>query len=1381
MSAMEIGKYRQFFDIDEKYFPCIDDSAIEAGAEWKNTYPHETFISLLKNTERMLGGTTKRSIWIHGAYGTGKSQCAYALKKILEAPEEEVKEYWSRYEPLRNNADLLQKLLGHKERKIVTAFRYASGGITTPRDLFFAIQESVKKALEENPQITYYGENTLKESVISWLEDPAHKSFFDTLLKKPEWNAAFSQSTSDEVLNTLRKSADVKSLMDNIFSLADKEGITAMTLDADKLKAWLKDVIVKNDTKIVFVWDEFSGFFKQNRNSLDEFQKIVALCQEVPFYLIVVTHQTDSIINSEDQAWSVVRQRFDFSQITLPDNIAFNLIGHAFNVKPAAKDTWDVCANDLNSRLTDSRREVMKAAKIGDPKVIKDIMPLHPMAALVLKNIASAFQSNQRSMFDFIKTSNTDDVHAFQWFIENTGPADEYPLLTVDMLWNFFYEKGRENLTTDIRMILDTYPQQHSLRDDEQRVLKAILIMQAIDKRLGGSIDLLKPTEQNISYVFEGISSGLDTACKNIAKGLNRKGILVQNPIGNNKFAYGAAVLAGDQVKIDKLKKEIRQNSTTNKLVDDGKLSTALSLSPALRLRFCDDPVTGALTPVTYSDFLRKVNALKDKQSPWRSYAVIAFAKDNEEAAAFRKLIKETAAKDEYSNLVFIDALSTPLGEEELDSYVEYAAMAQYYQGNNNQSSKENANKATQVLSVNWRNRIYNGSFILYYDDCRDGEKVVGGSGVAHQLQAIVLRKHKYIFDFSRGLTENQLKLTQGKAAAKCGIIKKTSSVVVNVERSVLPTVWEVERYWENPTTSTENISIIKTAVENLIKENFDKDGQIAIGDIYDYLETEYGFAPCNLSAFLTGFLLHEYRGEPYRYRDANDANGPMTDEKLSEMIYNWMNKRTSQTYIVKMTPEEKAFYEVTEKAWDIPAHSCASAAQAGIRIKGKMQGLGLPVWSLEDVDTTGAYETVRKYIDLVQKEGSEAHAVAINIGTIARQKPSLGEQLKQLISIENCQKGMRSFLQGYEGGILISLADEIGASNTLLQDVSRLFSVQNSSLWNVETGKDQIKALITDYQFVKITNSILNSDSHSKKDAISVWTEQLKFAMCSYEALQAQYPSLSKTIEFLLKIYQGTDILPDQMAKYVEELSAHSDEVKNYFSNEYPTFHDIYSAYLDGITVEELVNLKTPELAGIFKKTRTESNTIVKKAAEEYRKGQIKTQMFDLWKNKTDSKNPIDWSAKHRTPILLMVPRSEYDDAKKTFETLNRNNMTEAEIKKALDYLEHTSLFDDLQDPDKVDRAFQNLLGSYKSILTDLDLVRDKLEQLAIEPYDWDNHPSVKKKITDLAKAEYDAGGSDRVIIRIENMKNDELKSYLIKLVKENMNLGVEIMNGGE
>ena len=113
MNDITNGKYRQFFEIDEKYFPCIDDSAIEAGAPWENTYPHEKFIQLLKAVERMLGGSTKRSVWIHGAYGTGKSQCAYALKRMLEVPEEELRAYWDRFDSLKDYNDLLERLLGY--------------------------------------------------------------------------------------------------------------------------------------------------------------------------------------------------------------------------------------------------------------------------------------------------------------------------------------------------------------------------------------------------------------------------------------------------------------------------------------------------------------------------------------------------------------------------------------------------------------------------------------------------------------------------------------------------------------------------------------------------------------------------------------------------------------------------------------------------------------------------------------------------------------------------------------------------------------------------------------------------------------------------------------------------------------------------------------------------------------------------------------------------------------------------------------------------------------------------------------------------------------------------------------------------------------------
>ena len=277
-------KYCEYFDVKEKYFPCIDESAINGGAAWDTTYPHQTFVELLNLTEKMLGGNTNRSIWIHGAYGTGKSQCAYTLKKLLDVPESEARAYWNKFVPLKKNPVLLEKLIGHKAQGIVTAYRYASGSITTPKQLFFAVQESIQAALDASG-FSYKGENSLKESVIAWLEDPIHNQFMNALLQKPKWMSSFSQSSSDEIINMLRKSSDVSSLMDSIFSLATEEGITALDLSADSLRNWIIDIIDKNNIKLVFIWDEFSDYFRQNSTSLGEFQKIAAICQEKPFYL----------------------------------------------------------------------------------------------------------------------------------------------------------------------------------------------------------------------------------------------------------------------------------------------------------------------------------------------------------------------------------------------------------------------------------------------------------------------------------------------------------------------------------------------------------------------------------------------------------------------------------------------------------------------------------------------------------------------------------------------------------------------------------------------------------------------------------------------------------------------------------------------------------------------------------------------------------------------------------------------------------------------------------------------------------------------------------------------------------------------------------------
>lgn len=1383
---MASKKYCEYFDVNESYFPCIDESAINAGAPWETTYPHETFIDLLNNAEKMLGGTTNRSIWIHGAYGTGKSQCAYALKKILEVPNDELRAYWDRYEPLKKNKALLEKLIGHKEQGVLTAYRYASGSITSPQLLFLAVQESIRTALDAVPG-SYKGENTLKESVIAWLTDSSHNAFVNSLLQKPEWVSEFSQSSADEIINSLRKRSDVSSLMESIFKMAEKEGITALSLTADSLCAWIKDIVAQNHTKVVLIWDEFSGFFRQNRNSLDEFQKIVALCQETHFYFVIVTHPITSIAGasiSKDDPMSVVQQRYKQIEITLPPNIAFELIGHAFSVIPAAKDQWEVMTGDLNSKISASKIAVMKAAVVKSDSVMQHMLPIHPMAALVLKNIASAFQSNQRSMFDFIKTPKDLDVHAFQWFIQNTRPDSDRSLLTVDMLWDFFYEKGKDYLTSDIKLILDTYPQQTNLTEKEKVVLKTILIMQAVDQRLGGTIPVLKATDQNLSYAFEGDWDVYENECKSIAKALVKKGVLIQTPIADGKQVYSAAVLAGDGAKIDRLKDEVRKNGTITKLVEEGtQLASALSLTPPLRLRYAVNTDTGALPVVTVTNFVKMMDQLKVKDTSWHFFAVLALARTDEEAQTFRNMIKKTIGNAEYKNILVIDALSSPLGLELFEEYVSYSSMSMYYNGNNNQQSKDNARKAREVLDRTWRDRIHDGAFIVWSYANQDGEKATGANAVHTIMQTVVLNRYNHVPDFTKGLTESQLKNTQAKQVAKYGFgLSDVKGLIAGCEKTVLGKVWNRDTYWSDQELEKEPISIIKRSVDKLIHEAFRENGRISIDEICELLETTYGFAPCNLTAFVLGFLLKEYKGDPFRSQDSEGLRESMTPDKLSEMIGNYYSKKAKTTYIVSLTPEEKSFYELTEKAWRITPNTCTSPTQASSLIQAKMRDFVYPVWTLEEVDNTGVYDIVKKYIALIQSDGKAAHTIAIEIGKIGMQRSSCGDHLQALLTADNCLNGMSLFIQHFEGGKLSTLAKEIGASDHVLSDIKKLFSVKHAAQWIASTGEDEIRKLTVEYSFIKVTNALLNVSKDSKEGAFKSWRELLKFLGLSCESIQAKHPALNNLFTLLLKIVNYEDILPDNMKMLCDELTIHNTEMHDLLSSPLNSFIDIYAPYLTGFSHEECEIIKNSITEDMFVLSATKGNAVVKKAADDYRKGQVKDQLFRLWSERTGgTKSPKHWSEHYKTPILCCIDPEIYGEAKKAFAVLNSSQHSESEIKMALEFCEGADFFEAIADSDYRNKCFmEQIVGYYSKLLPDITAIRSALEDTDIAPYDWADDPRIKAKIKNMASVEYNAGGSDAAINTIESMPIDQLKTWLKQLAVSDMELGVKIISNG-
>jgi hypothetical protein len=440
---------------------------------------------------------------------------------------------------------------------------------------------------------------------------------------------------------------------------------------------------------------------------------------------------------------------------------------------------------------------------------------------------------------------------------------------------------------------------------------------------------------------------------------------------------------------------------------------------------------------------------------------------------------------------------------------------------------------------------------------------------------------------------------------------------------------------------------------------------------------------------------------------------------------------------------------------------------------------LSYPVWCLEDIDTLGVFDLVKLYIKLVQSKGDETHDVAKEIGEIALNRPSLSQNLKELLTVDNCKKGMLLFLERFENGKLLSIAKEIGAEDSVLSDIKKLFSVQYSALWIGQTGEDEIRKLITEYDVVKSTNILLNVSAHTKDAAFKAWRDTLKFIGFSCESVRAKRPSLDKFFYNLLRIANFEDMLPDNIKSFHDEMTNHFTEIRDVLGNTLSVFIEVYTPYLEGFTETECEEIKNSITTDMFTTSSTASNSTVKKAAEDYRKNQVKSQLYSLWYEKSKgSKNPRVWSEKYRTPILCCVNESEYTKAKKVFSTLNNNTHSEADIKEALSFLQTAEFFERISSSDYRDKCFaDHIIGDYISLLTNIEAVRDALENTGISAYEWNDNPIVKNRIIALASAEYNAGGSDKVVDIIDTMDGPELKKWLTDIVKKDMGLGVKII----
>lgn len=1390
-------KYRDYFSIDEHYFPSVNEEVINSGAvDWKKFYPHDTFVKLLKDVESALSRNQKLSIWVEGAYGTGKSHAVLTLKKLLDASDKETKEYFDKYEL---STDLYNKLRGAKNQgKILTVHRYGSASIYSDRDLIMFIQESVKFALIEN-NIENKGEESLKESVIKWLSDETNKDYFNALIRR-DHSSLFEGDDVDTILNKLNalKEQEIVPLINKVFKVADEAGITALKLDMSGLILWIKKIISANNLKsIVFIWDEFTEYFQNNKHALTGFQQLVELSATDPFYFVIVTHKSEGLFHDTDSDKKKILDRFvkPTCNIELPENMAFKLMGAAMEKKDdlAFLSEWERDADDLNNRLTDSRALVMKQANISADELM-GILPIHPYTALLLKYLSSAFDSNQRSMFDFIKNNRGDDVKGFQWFIDNYGPMDEWNLLTIDMLWDFFYEKGKEHLSHNIRAILDSYSRQETqyLTEDEQKVFKTILLLQAISQKVGDSVELFIPNDKNVGNAYDG--TGLEAGrAASIADKLVRDEVLYKKPRGLNKFQYSAMINAGDAAAVEKFRKEFTENKKTQDLIIEGALLDILSLSRALKLRY-------VIRTATVDNFKRVVNELRNQENRYKNniVLVLTFAKNETESTSLAKMIQEHCKTSEYE-IVFVDTSLTPFGKDGFEQYVEHMANSSYQRGKDNSLANQYDSLAKEVLKK-WKDRIVAGEFLVYSKITSiAGRRFVSIDDIYAELRRINLNKYPQGIENYK-VIENMFTASSLALGAQCGAKQETSGTfksgnVVTKLETALQGAWGVDNYWVFDKTLL--ISKIKIDLEKQIQEAFNSDGKISIVQIYDKLKDfPYGFMPCNLTAFILGFLLKEYANDNYRWSDGQISDN-MSLEKLKEMIkeiidlQNTPNNRYKEKYIVTMTEEERVFTSATARIFNIPENQCISIEQIRDRLRSKMKEMSFPIWCIKEILPSSGLSVSKSIIeDLITSYSGVANSlnisankserdIALDIGKIFIANPTVIDDLVKLLTKENCRKGMIEYLKIYEDGQLVKLAEEIGDAGTYMNVLKQKFDATEANwVWNIETVNKKIQEVILDYSIIAESNRY-NTKMNSYEEAIQEWCEKLKLIRLPYEAIKNDVGDIKLFLEMLYLLKKSEKISDADKPKFLYMLQTKLKAFNEFWQSQSTLFKNIAGFYLEGLTDEQIEVIYRTIPNGVFVKDRSEYFKIVEDIVNDFKNKLGKEKLRKMWREKTGTDTPSEWSTKYKTPIMCMIGKDE-EMARKAFAAINRNNPTESEVKLALEFIEKATFFEKLQSEEQRNKCFlERIVKHYSTMLSDANEVREHLnERVTEDPYNWYQSSEVERKIKQFAEYKYMTGGSEQALRKIEEMDPDRLKVYLKQLIKDNIIIGMEIIN---
>jgi hypothetical protein len=979
-------KYNEIIGLND-YFQPAYDLTDEVGNYWKQFITNDKFFDVLRGVLNSLEGQRpdeKKSIWLQGTYGTGKSHATAVIKHLLFDQESEIEEFIGNF----GDTQLKSRMLNLRNRlRVFPVILKGTSNITDNRTFALSIEKAVKRALKQN-NIEISTKSDFEKMIHQIETNPWHINWESVIQEYPQINMFVKDE--EDLLKKLRNED-----LDILKNLEDISSNGRIHFSYSEISNWLKEVIEelreqgKADSLMIY-WDEFTSVLELPNSGvlLTELQNIAELSVNKGIYLFMVSHRTPSQAKITREDMEKVLGRFRMLDYSMEPLTTYHIVGAA--IKKKDKSTWESLKDEKSYGMDNLiRRIVGTEGGVRDYNLLENLFPIHPYTAYLSTFIVRNIGSTERSIFEFLY----DEERGFSKFIKENPSGINGVFLTADYLWDFFMEEFERIDYQRFSSILNKYKLHIQAVEEENRAYSAIFkgvlllnVQHEMVKVAEARDTLVAPSETNIKYMFWETEYGND-----IEAALNffdSRQIISKDP--DNLFLVSPSSLSPKEVEkekeglrglydqIDKILSKEQVKEIHNTFTNSVLRKTELKIFDA-----------------SLNEYLLKNRLKKAFTEDYALHIVVLIAKNIQEREQIKVIVRNILEDTEFNNIVFI-VLEELFGEDILNQFVDYQARVIIADRRNYTEERiSNEDYARKVLDK-WIHLIKSGYAEWYL---RGGHEV-GGMTEENNGKCLV-KDFSEVFNerlsakiFSSGLevlkeAKKNKNVWTGQMARvsaenflfannRDSIENKTSSGAQRYTREIIKDNFGdyiVDEGLQFKKEVDMNHPIVKmhTEIQKII--NRKKDSSVFnLGDVLRFLtKPPFGIYPNMLNLATLGFLMRGYVGKLYESGRGKPIEKEIMRDKILDLFKYWESGKGSNKLEVRLgTAEEKKLITALTVVFNLQNIESLSDLRWGIRDWIKESQYPLWVFKLSENTNEKVMLAIDNIIELIESMDME-------------------------------------------------------------------------------------------------------------------------------------------------------------------------------------------------------------------------------------------------------------------------------------------------------------------------------------------------------------------------------------------------------------------------